>query len=519
MLSRHTDFLNLKKGTKPVFKSKPDRRLKEMGRMFLTSVEDNQTSKLLIQRRNEKHYKNKEIAAIETESHMQDYDPNYAFFSKKNPISMSTTYASKTDRRGYIVFEPHKLLSSSLQDHKLVFNHIIRNDTKSIYNHPQFSEQARKEIETEIDRIRRHYGDDNFKLEMLGYSKGGYAATYWGSLMNIDTHTINPHIMPYNTFPKTTASITHHSIVDDPYSFKYGLFSGMESESFKSAKHFVYSPKDGNNGHTLFPYFGEQNVEKGKALYDGLPVVKGESRVVQRGLDLVGASLAYTDAAFDIVEHKYSQAAKSVGITSAAIALGYTAGEALQIGASGLTAYQSYKEFKNHEPVRGGVHAFESAGMAASTLGGPVAMMASSEASAALDKFDQANEYRKQHNRALAALTATEGTLYGLGSVGSIFFGPAANIIGGGLALGIHVATRAVQYHQLVQQQYKEKEMTRNHIEQREARFGDGVHPRPTGGPMNVHARDQVYDNRDDTRPEHEHFISQSNRSIPSIQP
>ena len=395
---------------------------------------------------------------VDTYDNMEDFDWEIQAI---NPVSRSKVYTSESMKKAYIAFDAYK--GSGAEDIKLTLRDIPLNRTKSIRNNEQFSDAAQTEIETQMKEL----SSKGYNIEFVGYSRGGYAATHWGTLFDIDTQTLNAHIMPTNEFPKIASSkIVHHTIVNDPVNFKYGIHSSNSTKTFEQGQHFVYPPGKGEIftsdpmiNHSVMGFLGRPNHEAGSVHYDNLPTVSGKFNMnfssktnkmsgnvidaIGNITDIAGVAGATIDPIFDIVEHKYTKSAIEVAGTAAAV-INPVAG---QLFVTGMTGVEGFKEFKAHQYGRGTLHVLESGFEGAAVTGGPLTMMAVDEGFAAVDYGIASRDYRRNGDRTMAILSGIESGLLTAGAASTYVTGGLGGVLFGGMFAGVHLAERAILFN------------------------------------------------------------------------
>lgn len=385
-----------------------------------------------------------------------------------NEASRSRTFVHEGDGQAYIAFDqfdgdPTKgaarfLGSTEDSSESLVFRDIVRNDQAAIDNNSQFGAEARAEIESEVSRLRGAGMD----VEFTGWSRGGYAATYWGSRMDMPTNTINAHIMPANEFPPTEAEIVHHTIVNDPTNFKYGLQPSDQNEAFLSHEHRVYPPAEGNAGldsHMAKSFLGTPDVEAGMAHYEKLPVVSGKPNAIigERVIPLeAGATaaeagltaLGFVDAGFDAAEGNYAQAADEGGMAAAFLANPAIGNEWLAAD-TWMQAQHDIDEGNRWTGIRREAEATIE-GVAPAL--GPMGILVGDAGVASIEEGIQAKALKDQGDKVGMGLAAAQSALVGAAAISAPFTEGAGAVLFGGAAGVVHLVERARNHRRLKEQ-------------------------------------------------------------------
>jgi hypothetical protein len=164
--------------------------------------------------------------AIENPDAFAAETPGWKVFGNSDELGMNAVY-NEQERKLWINFHG---FDGRPEWHDNVFKHILKNDVKTLERHPDFAENEKilKDLISEADTA-------GFETKIHGHSYGGYKARYFASKFNKDAELLNAHIMPYNTFPKTTAKINVHTTITDPTNFKH-IFPKVS----KNENHFYY---------------------------------------------------------------------------------------------------------------------------------------------------------------------------------------------------------------------------------------------------------------------------------------
>ena len=368
-----------------------------------------------------------------------------------NDTSKSKTFVNDRTGEAYVAFDQYgiggfdqKSLLNTQSDEALIFGDVPLNLEGRIKSKPQFSAEARAEVEGEVARLREAGHDVGF----TGWSKGGYAATHWGTMMDVPVDTLNAHIMPYNEFPATNAPIRHHTTTNDRTSFKYGKTNSLASEAFRSHEHVVYPGQEGSKslleGHDVRQFHGDTpDVESGFAQYEAMKVNNPGAAGEAAGKAV--AALGFTDAAFDLAEGNTEQGMKEGGEAAAFL---INPGLGQEIAAWNMYD-QSKTDYGQGKDWTGRRHVGEAVAMAGAPLGGPLGMLAVDEGVGGVEEAFGASTAYKGGDQTNGTLEAVQATLDLAGAVttpltagaGGLFFGLASGLV--------HLGERSVDHRRL----------------------------------------------------------------------
>ena len=353
-----------------------------------------------------------------------------------NDLRTKSVWVNENTGEARLMFWYHGQGPTEPQDNKLVFKDIPLNRSREIMKHTQFSPHAETEVRETVEWLRARGLD----VEFTGYSSGGYAATKWGSEMNINVDTLNAHIMPYNQFANTNARISHHTTANDRTNFKYTGGDAITSDSFASHDHTVYSGQEGATGvfesHAV-NQFHEPNidVQTGMKRFNAM----GNTHPIESTANTALNVLSFTDAAFDAAQGDYKRAGKEA-VEAGLFIANPLAGQEVLAGEMGLQSVTDWQAGKKGAAVR---HGLEAAAMAGAPAGGPLAMLSIDEGVSAIEQAYQASDWAKLGNKNMAGLVGTESALNMLGAVSTPATEGLGVVVFGGLSQLVHIAERA----------------------------------------------------------------------------
>lgn len=370
-----------------------------------------------------------------------------------NDTSKSKTYVNDRTGEAYVAFDQYgigglqtKKLLDPQSDEALTFGDVPLNLQSRIEKKPQFAAGAREEVEGEVARLR----EAGYEVGFTGWSRGGYAATHWGTRLDVPVDTLNAHIMPYNEFPQTEARITHHTTTNDRISFKYGNTNSMASDAFRSHEHIVYPGQEGSQtlleGHDVRQFHGDSpDVEAGYAQYEAMKANKPAEEAAGGVAGKAVAALGYTDAAFDLAEGNTRQAAKEAGMTTAFLV---NPGLGQEMAAYDLYN-QSKTDYEQGKNWTGRRHVGEAVAMASAPLGGPLGMLAVDEGVGGVEEAFGASTAYKGGDQTKGTLEAVQATLDLAGAVTTPLTAGAGGLFFGLLSGAVHLGERSVDHRRL----------------------------------------------------------------------
>jgi len=154
--------------------------------------------------------------------------PGYRFEMEGHKFAV---YTNPEERKLRITFEGAR---GTKEDFKNVLN-VIKN--KPLEGEDVKQEEAFLANLFQNGTKKIHIDDEVYDdIKFLGHSLGGYKARYYGAKYNIDSELLNAHIMPWNTFPETTAKVNMHTIINDPVDMKFSI------QPSENITHTYYQP-------------------------------------------------------------------------------------------------------------------------------------------------------------------------------------------------------------------------------------------------------------------------------------
>lgn len=306
------------------------------------------------------------------------------------------------------------LLNNTETDDALTLRNITFNNNTNIKKNPQFTPDVEDAIKDQVNSLL----EEGYNVKFGGYSKGGYAAKYWGSKFNIDQDLVNAHVMPGNTFDETSATSHFHTIATDETSFKYILPN--DRSVLMNDKHTVYPPSDNVRNMNLLrgDIWGNHRIESFLQPQESLNISDAHSAAVigskiGSASETAGYVLAAGDIGFDLSEGKYEEAAEKAGFFGLAV----TNPAAALVASGALLGEQSYSDWEQGNKLTSVRHGVEALALAGSATVNPLAGLVVGEGVGSIELGIQAAEDRKQGRKGDAAFEATESALLGAGAL------------------------------------------------------------------------------------------------------
>lgn len=351
-------------------------------------------------------------------------------------------YQPDTSKEGVLAY----LKGDPTSDNTLVLSNIPRNNVRGIEQHPHFSAEA----EESIREVVAHYREQGRKVTLTGYSRGGYAAKYWGSKLGVDSEVLNAHVFPHNTFAESDARTTFHTIATDETSFKYNL--PTDGGAMAKDTHYVYPSIKGvsdanllkgdvwgNHRNAAFdtsvnPDFADMDTTPELERMYNMP----RGSTIAPALSNAGNAVAALDVGVDVAEGKFA----SAGIKSAVLASYAFNPLAGQVAVGAMLEAQAASEFKEGETVTGARHLVEGAAMQASTLFGPEAMVATGVVAAGVETGVSAYDDFRKRRYGDASFETAETASLAVGMAFTPYTGGVSLLLGAGVAGGLGLANR-----------------------------------------------------------------------------